>query len=568
MSLTFPASAHDFMNYSWEDIAPFYNALQEAPLNETTLDEWLKDWSRLSELVREAANRMAVATTLDTTDTEAEEKWFNFLDNIYPQLKAADTKITRKFIDSGLEPEDFEVPLMRMRADVELFREENIPLQTEEHKLGNEYDKLMGAQTVEWQGEERTLQQLIPLLMDNDRAVREQVWTLASDRQLADREAINTLWAKALDLRMQIAANAGYEGDYRGYRWESMNRFDYTPADCMTFHKAIEEAVVPAATRIYEKRRQQLGVDRLRPWDLNVDPSGKDPLKPFVDGKELETKIAAIFHAVDPELGAHFDDMRAAGLLDLDNRKGKAPGGYCETFPAVRKPFIFMNAVGIHDDVQTMLHEGGHAFHVYETADLKYYAQMDPPMEFAEVASMSMELLAAPYLSENYGGFYSDADAARARIEHLEESILFWPYMAIVDAFQHWVYENPEVAKDAANCDAKWQELEHRFRPGIDWTGLEDAEMTGWHRKLHIHTAPFYYVEYGLAQLGASQVWRNALNNQAQAVKDYRKALALGGIGRLPELFEAAGAKFAFDAQTLGEMVSLMEKTVAELETV
>jgi len=260
--------------------------------------------------------------------------------------------------------------------------------------------------------------------------------------------------------------------------------------------------------------------------------------------------------------------MRQEGLLDLDNRKGKAPGGYCVMFHAARIPFIFLNAVGLHDDVQAMLHEAGHAFHVFEAGQLPYYHQMNTPMEFNEVGSMAMELLAAPYLTESEGGFYTPKDAARARVEHLEENIVFWPYMAVVDAFQHWVYDNIKAAAEPGNCDKKWSELWGRFKPDVDWSGLEQEMMTGWHRKLHLYHEPFYYVEYGLAQLGAVQVWKNALQDQAQAVKQYKQALAKGGTLPLPELYQTAGVRFSFDADTLSEAVSLMELTINELEAI
>jgi oligoendopeptidase F len=419
---------------------------------------------------------------------------------------------------------------------------------------------------VEWAGQEVTLAQLQPVCQNPDRAQREQAWRLAAERQLADREAINELWQDFLGLRRRIAANADL-GDYRAYCWQKLLRFDYTPADCLRFHQAIEAEVVPAARRIYEKRRQQLGVNSLRPWDLEVDPLGRPPLRPFHNGQELQTKSLAIFHHLDPQLAAYFETMVNEDLLDLDNRKNKAPGGYCMAFTAVKRPFIFMNAVGLHDDVQTMLHEAGHAFHVFETNHLPYFQQLQVGEEFGEVASMAMEWLAAPYLSAP-GSFYSPAEAARARLEHLERSILFWPYMAVVDAFQHWVYENPAAAMNPANCDAHWVALWQRFIPGVDWGGLEQELMTGWQRKLHIHQVPFYYVEYGLAQLGAVQVWRNALTDQAEAVASYRRALALGGTVSLPQLYATAGAKFAFDGPTLGTAINLMEETIAALEVI
>ncbi len=561
-----PKTAHEFMNWTWPQIEPYAKALAGRPLTAANLQGWLADWTQLGKLFAEVYQRLYVAITVDTTDKDAEARYHTFLDEIYPNVMATDQKLKEKLIASGLEPPaGFEVPLRNMKAEAALFREKNLPLLTEDRKLSAEYDKIIGAQTVQWDGKEVTLPQLRPVFQNPDRARREQAWRLGAARQLADREAINALWRKFMQVRRQLAANAAF-ADFRAYRWQQMLRFDYTPEDCASFHRAIEQVAVPAATRIYARRRERLGVATLRPWDLDVDPLGRPPLRPFEKVDELERKTAAIFQRVDPQLGAYFDIMRREHLLDLDNRKGKAPGGYCTEFHVEHKPFIFMNAVGLHDDVQTLLHEGGHAFHVFETRALPYIQQLDVGMEFAEVASMGMELLAAPYLPADEGGFYAKEDAARARIEHLEGAILFWPYMAVVDAFQHWVYTHHDAATDPANCDAKWAELWARFMPGVDWTGLEEEMKTGWHRKLHIHQVPFYYVEYGLAQLGAAQVWRNALSDQDGAVARYRRALALGGTVTLPEVYAAAGAKFAFDAGTLGEMVALMEHTIAELD--
>jgi oligoendopeptidase F len=454
-----------------------------------------------------------------------------------------------------------------MRATADLFRPENLPLLAEEQKLSTQYDTIFGAQTVEWEGKEVTVSQLRPVYLDSDRTRRERAWLLASNRILADRQAINELWQKFLPLRQKIAANAG-KPDYTAYRWQQLLRFDYTPADCLKFHKAIEKAVVPAASRIYERRRQRLGVDSLRPWDLYVDPLGRPPLHPFEALDELVAKTSTIFHQVDPQLGVYFDSMVREDLLDLDNRKNKAPGAYSAPLPMVRKPFLFMNAVGVHDDVQAMLHESGHSFHVYETAGIRYSHLLEYGMEFAEVASMGMELLASPYLEAGRGGFYTPAEAARAVIEVLEGQIIFLLYMAVVDAFQQWVYANPQQAMDPTECDAAYGKLYRRFMPGVDWSGLEGVMTTRWQRQSHIHEVPFYYVEYGLAQLGAVQVWRNALSDQAGAVKAYRHALSLGGSVTLPELYRATGVRFAFDAGTLGEAVALMESKISELERI
>lgn len=572
--MSLPQNPEELLHWSWPQIEPHYQALAARDLTAENVAEWLTDWSRLSERVFEMKHRLSVATTVNTADADAERRYTGYLDELYPLAQAAEQKLKEKLLASGLKPDSFEVPLRNMRAEVALFREANLPLLAEEQKLKTEYDKIVGAQTVTWEGQEITLTRLRPVFQHPERAVRERAWRLASERQLADRDAINALWQKFLRLRRQIAAQAGFGDDYRAYRWQQQLRFDYTPADCLSFHRAIEAVAVPAARRICERLRQRLGVETLRPWDLvdgwysrPTDPPARPPLLPFHRVAELETKTSAVFQRVDPQLGAHFDTMRREGLLDLENRKHKAPGAYCEMFESIRRPFIFMNAVGLHDDVQTLLHESGHAFHVFESSPLPYLQQFQVGLEFAEVASMGMELLASPYLAEAHGGFYTEADAARARIEHLEGSILFWPFMAVVDAFQHWVYAHPDAALDPANCDAQWSQLWDRFMAGVDWGGLEQAKITGWRRKLHIHEEPFYYVEYGLAQLGAVQVWNNALHDQAAAVAAYRRALALGGTAPLPQLYAAAGAKFAFDADTLRAAVNLMEETIAALDS-
>ena len=565
MFITLPKTSVELLTWDWPQFEPLACDLQERPLTADSLGEWLQDWSDFSAALLELYNRLYVATSIDTSDSAAEEAYTHYIEAIFPKSMETEQALKQKLLESGLEPRGFETALRNLRAAADLFRPQNLPLLAEEQKLSNAFEKITGSQTVVWEGEERTVIQLRPLVQDPDRSRREEVWRLALKRQLVDRGLLNDLWTRFLDVRRQIAANAG-RPDYRAYRWQQLLRFDYTPEDCRRFHQAIEDVAVPAAGRIYERRRQRLGVSSLRPWDLDVDPLNRPPLRPYQTIAELIAKTGAIFRQVDPQLGEYFQIMVRAGLLDLDNRKNKAPGGYCTDFSAVRQPFIFMNGVGLQDDVQTLLHEGGHAFHVFEPQSIRLIQQLQVTMEFAEVASMSMELLAAPYLESRFGGFYSAKDAARAQIEHLESNIMFWPYMAVVDAFQHWVYETPAEAGDPACCDAIWERLWDRFMPGVDWGGLEEERMTGWHRKLHIFTVPFYYVEYGLAQLGAVQIWRNSLKDEPEAVRRYRQALALGGTVPLPQLYQAAGARLAFDRETLAEAVDLMEGRILELE--
>ena len=566
MIKSLPMNALEFMEWPWSKIELYYQELIDRPLEASNVSSWLAEWSHLAELLQESYQRLYVAITVNTMDQDAKDRYNRFLDEIFPQSQAADQRMKEKLLASNLEPNGFKIALRNLRAEAEIFCEANLPLLAQELKLSAEYDRIIGAQTVSWEDKELTLPQLQPIYQNPDRQKRERAWRLAAKRQLADREAIGALWTKFMQVRGQISANA-HLPDFRAYRWKRMLRFDYTPEDCAHFHRSIEKVAVPAAQRLYKRRRQKLGLDSLRPWDLNVDPHGLPPLRPFTQVEQLANRVAAIFWQVDPRLGEYFKIMLDEDLLDMENRKGKAPGGYCTEFAVSQRPFIFMNAVGLHDDVQTLIHEGGHAFHVFESAYLPYIQQKEVGLEFCEVASMGMELLASPYLISEKGGFYSPQEAARARIEFLETAVCFWPYMAVVDAFQHWVYQNPHNSSNPVNCDAMWAELWERFMNGVDWSDLEQEKVTGWQRKQHIHGDPFYYVEYGLAQLGAFQVWRNAMQDQAGAVVAYRKGLALGGTVTLPELFAALGAKFAFDAGTLQEAVDLAEKTIDELES-
>jgi oligoendopeptidase F len=567
-----PTTPQEIIDWTWSEIEPLYKDLEARPLSLANVDEWLADWSSVGERIEEMYSRLAVATSINTADKEADARMNKFLEGVFPKGMSAEQRLKEKLLSSKLEPKGFSIPLRNMHAEADLFRESNLSLLADQQKLAIEYDKIYGAQTVKWEGEEITLTRLALNFQQSDRSKREKAWQLKAKRQLADRTAINDLWQKFMDVRSRIAKNAD-KPSFREFVWQQKLRFDYTPDNCKSFANAIEEVVVPAATRIYEKRRQKLGLDTLRPWDL-VDgwysrpspPVGHAQLKPFTTIDELKTGISSIFHAIDPVLGGYFDSLVAEDLTDLENRKNKAPGAYCTSFTSIRKPFVFVNAVGTHDDVMTTLHESGHSFHIFETAKIPFLQQLAVPMEFAEVASMGMELLASPFLTRTNGGFYTESEAARARIEHLEGMILFWPFVAVVDSFQQWVYEDTESGANPDACDKKWGELWDRFLPGVDWSGFEQVKISGWHRKLHIHQIPFYYVEYGLAQLGAVQIFGNALKDQKKAVLDYRKALSLGGMVTLPELFKTAGAKFAFDPPILKTAIDIMEGVIGELE--
>jgi len=564
---TLPTDAPSILALKWNDYEPSFRELETRELNEETIETWLNDWSTLAATADEHYWRLYIATTVNTADKEVENQFNKYVEEIQPAAKTAEQRLKDKLLASELSPKGFETALRMMQAEAEIFTEKNLPLLAEEQKLFTEYNKIIGSLTVLWEGEERTLTQMFPLLYETDRSIRQRAWEATRAQLLSKRGTINDLWEKFMPVRLKIAENAGMP-DYRAYMWKQKFRFDYSPEDCKSFHAAIEESVVPAARRVYERRRQRLGVNTLRPWDINVDPLGTTPIKPYESIDEFQSKSHAIFEQVDPKFGEYFQIMMEEDLLDLESRRNKAPGGYSLGLHIAHRPFVFINNTNTPWDVQTMLHEGGHAFHEFERAHVHFYqrGEIYLPAEFAEVASMSMELLASPYKTKEYGGFYTDSEAARAMIELLEISITFWPYMALVDAFQHWIYENPLDGSHASNCEEKWGQLWDRFMPGIDYSGLEDAKKTYWHRQGHIFGSPFYYVEYGLAQLGAVQVWANARKDQRKAVADYRKALALGATVPLPQLFAAAGAKFAFDKGTLKEAVDLMEEVIGEME--
>ena len=566
MDLKLPEKSKEMQDWNWSEYEPFFEYLLNQEIDKTNIDSWMKYWSDFSELIGEVGTDVYISTTVDTTDKEAKNRFHTFLEDISENASARNQELKKKLLESGIVPDNFDIPLKGIKSEVNLFCEKNLPLQTKDSKLSKEYDAIIGAQTVEWEGEEVTITQLAPVLLETDRERREKVWRLAAERRLKDRDKINKIWQRILEVRIKIAQNAGYD-NYRSWRWEYLKRFDYTPEDCLNFHEGIEKVIMPFVNKLIKEKKNQLGLDVLKPWDLSVDPLNRDPLTPFLDASELEDKCHNIFEAVDKDLGNHFSIMRKEKLLDLANRKGKAPGGYCTEYYHRRLPFIFMNAVGTHSDVQTMLHEGGHAFHVFESDKLPYASQREVGMEFAEVASMAMELLASPYLTKEYGGFYEIDQAKRARIEHLEKIIMFWPYMAVVDAFQHWAYTNPEDAMTPDNCDAEWTRLWKRFQTfdDLDSSEFDEIIATGWHNKLHIYHVPFYYVEYGMAQLGAIQVWGNALKDQKKAVERYRHALSKGGNATLPELFETAGAKFSFNEETLSRAVDLIDKQILEL---
>jgi oligoendopeptidase F len=547
---------------TWAEIAPHYEELSSRPLDARSVRAWLEDFSSLDEAVDEQFALAMIDYTADTRVPERETVYKTWATEILPPLHEVRVALARRILDFADDLPDLAIFIRELRTDVEIFRAENLPRMAALEEMEANYDKIAGGLTVDWNGERKTVPELQPFLLDRERAVRERAFRLGANAYLEKKDEIASLFHEMVKVRHALAREAGF-ANYLEYAFAAKYRFDYTPADCRRFHQSVIDGVLPAISRLREERRRALAVPTLRPWDLQVQPGRESRLVPFRTTPEFLAGTSRMFERVDEELATFFRRMVDRGLLDLESRQGKAPGGYCTRLPQRGDPFIFMNAVGVHDDVNTLTHESGHAFHAFLTQHIEYMWCRPTGHEAAELASMSMELLAAPHLVRPTG-FYSPADAADAQIEHLEDILVGLPHIACVDAFQHWIYTDG-IDAAPADRDAKWLEVRARFEPEVDYSGLENERLTRWYRQSHIHTAPFYYIEYGLAQLAALQVWRRSRRDRAGALAGYKAALSLGGTRTLPEIYATAGASLVFDAPTMADLAAEVETRIAEL---
>jgi oligoendopeptidase F len=474
----------------FEQIQPLYQKLLDRPLKSTgDLERWLLDFSELNSAVDEYGSRRYIDKSCHTDDKEIEKRFMQFVEQVEPKIKPLYFEMQKKFLASEavslLDEKRYGILIKKWRADVELFRPENVPLETELVRINNEYDKLSGDMTVMFEGKERTLQQMARYGEQTDRGLRQRAWEATAKRRLQDREKMDGIFDQLMSLRATIAKNAGLS-DYRSFVWKAYKRFDYTPEQCLQFADAIAATCVPLVKKLDAERQEDLALASLRPWDLSVDPKNRGPLQPFGEGKTTEfiDKTKEIFNRLSPDLADEFETLRTNGNLDLESRKGKQPGGYQSSLEESRQPFIFMNAAGLQRDVETLLHEGGHAFHHIAAKDEPLVFLRSAPMEFCEVASMSMELLG----SEHFDVFYNSAESARARRVMLEGIIRFFPWMTTIDSFQHWLYQHPGHTREQRT--AEWLRLVDRFGGNVDWTGLEAHRESRWHAQLHLFHAP------------------------------------------------------------------------------
>tara|TARA_B100000700_G_C14994837_1_gene833254 strand:- start:147 stop:1829 length:1683 start_codon:yes stop_codon:yes gene_type:complete len=547
----------------WDELQPIYQEfLDREIVSAEALESWLLELGRFDAYVGETGSMLYVDMTCDTENEEVKQAYLDFVEQVQPELAKVGDLLNRKLAESPyadeLDSVEYNVLLRDTRMGIALFREENIALGTELTKLGQRYNEICGAMTVQFDGEERTMQQMGKYLQVNDREVRESAYRAVGERRFQDAEEIDELYDKMIALRHQVAKNAGYE-NFRDYTFDSKRRFDYTPADCEAFQTAIEEICVPLMREIDGERRDALGLKELRMWDMGHDVQGRNPLQPFTEVEEMVAGTSRMFHRLSPELGEFFDSLRDGTSLDLESRKGKAPGGYQLQRDHSRKPFIFMNATGLQRDLETMVHEAGHAFHSIYADEIPLVDYRSAPIEFCEVAAMSMELLTHDFLDE----FYSSDDANRAVREHLEGIVSILAWIATIDAFQHWIYTNPRHSKEERH--QQWLDLGDRFGSNLDWTGFEEWRKVGWQRQLHLFSYPFYYIEYGIAQLGALQLWLQYRKNPQTALDNYAKSMRLGGSRPLPELFQAGEMSFDLGNSTVQGLIDAVRAQLDEL---
>jgi oligoendopeptidase F len=555
----------NFTLTSWDNLEPYFKQLLERKINsKEDLEKWLKDSSEIEAVLSEDACWRQIKMTCDTENKTLEEAFVFFVTEIQPKIQPYADKLNRKLIacpfTAELDQKKYFTFLRNIKKSIDLFREENIPLQSELSVLGQQFGVISGKMTVEVDGKEYTLQQAAKFLESHDRKLREEVYLKINERRIADKEPLNNLYSQLIQKRQQVAVNAGFK-NYRDYKFAELGRFDYTKEDCYQFHDSVKKYVLPLADKIYEAKKKKLGLDTLRPWDLEAEPQGTEPLRPFKTSDELLRKSIECFEKIRPFFAACLRRMDAMKRFDLESRKGKAPGGYNCPLAETGAPFIFMNAAGQMSDVTTMIHEGGHAVHSFLSHHLELSSFKEYPMEIAEVASMAMELFSMDYWDVF---FDSKEELLRAKEHQLERVITIFAWIATIDKFQHWVYENP--AHTLEERSSKWIEIMDEFSSKvIDFTGLETYRNFSWQRQLHLFEVPFYYIEYGIAQLGAIGLWMQYKQNKDEALDKYMQALSLGGTTTLPKLYEAAGLKFNFSGNNIEQLMRFVDMEMKTL---
>lgn len=551
---------------TWGAIEPYFNDLLNRNIDsKEDFTKWLNDMSEMEAILEEDLAWRYIKMTINTKDEVLSASYNTFVTVIQPEMAPFDDLLNRKLIASPFvaefeKDEAYAIHFKKIGRALELYRESNIPLYAKDAEESQKYGSLSAAQTIEHEGTVMTMQKASMLLKEQDETLRKLIFEKISDRRRQDIDAFDELFDSLIAIRHQIATNAGYS-NYRDYKLDSMGRFDYTVDDCKNFHTSIKKEIVPIVKELQLLKLQKFGKAKFSPWDLDVDPEGKSPLKPFETGEQLLSGTIDMFSRIDPYFADCLKTMNDMKHLDLESKDGKSPGGYNYPLYEIGVPFIFMNAVGSQRDLVTMVHEGGHAVHSFLSRDLPLTGFKSLPSEVAELASMSMELLTM----EHWDVFYDNKEELnRAKREQLEGLIKILPWIAQVDEFQHWIYENHNHTR--AERKAKWQALNKEYGSGLtDWTGYEDMIDTSWQRQLHLFEVPFYYIEYGIAQLGAIGVWKNSIENKSDAIEKYKNALKLAYTKSIPSIYKTAGIRFDFSESYLKEIANFIDSQLKKL---
>ncbi len=555
----------DIIINSKEDIIPYLEDLKNRSMNSVDdLKKWWADRSETDAFLEEDMAWRYIKMSCNTADEELSESFNFFVKEIEPIVSEYSDVLDKKLINSKyfdkLDNQKYKLAGKKIKRSIELFRKENIQIFSELQQKEREFGTISGAMMVKYKDEEMTLQKAGNFLKDIDREIRREVFELIHKRRFEDKEKLDDLLSELIKKRHEASHNAGFE-NYRDYMHSALKRFDYSVDDCISFHNSIKTEVLPIIDIINEERKSKLAYDVLKPYDTSVDVDLKPALKPFTDGDDLIDKAIEVFAKVRPQYGEYLKIMKENSFLDLNSRKGKSPGGYNYPLYESNIPFIFMNATGNQRDLETMMHEGGHAIHSFLSSGLELVDFKSLPSEVAELASMSMELISSEY----WDVFYKDKEELiRAKRSHLEGVLSVLPWIATIDKFQHQLYLNPDhnsdERKDIWNITAKEFGSEV-----IDWTGYEHYYSTLWQRQMHIFEVPFYYIEYGIAQLGAIAVWRNFKRNPQKALDNYENALKLGYSVSIPEIYKTAGIEFNFSKEYISELMNFVKEELEKL---
>lgn len=550
---------------TWNDLKPYADILSGyEPSSVEDYGRWIENWFEFGLVVAEEYHWRYIRQSQNTADPDAKKRYNEYFSGIENQVTLLNNQLEKKALSSPylyqFEAKGFDIIKRAWQSNNDLFVESNVELQSQSDIKANEYNAIRGPMVVILDNEALTLQQAATRLEWPQREKREEAWLATRNKMYESKDAFDAVMDSLIKIRHQIALNAGFE-NYRDYMFKKLQRFDYGTKEAFDYHEAVEKKVVPLLTKIYTKQKETLGLDKLRPWDTDCDPYNRQEIKAFDNTDEFIEKMEQSAHAIDPDFGRTISDMKKNNMFDVDSRPNKTSGAYNASMPISRTSFMSGNFTGVVHDLVTGVHEGGHAWHAYLMMDLSLTGNEGVPMEMAELASMSMELIS----HDQWHRFMPDEEECnRAKLKHYQDILYVMVLVAKMDSFQHALYENP--AMTPAQRHEAFKKVEERYDTGcIDYSGLEHLRNAYWHNQRHLFGMPFYMLEYGFAQTGALGINKNYDENPDLALQQYKKALSSGYQIILPELYKTAGVEFDFGVNKLDELMAYLEPKIEGL---